>query len=93
MAAACALAVMILGGCGERGAEATSARRTVTLSDVPSNVLDAAKRELPGIDFRDAWKNVDRDGNPLSYEIRGQNKNGKIREVRVGLDGKILEKE
>lgn len=80
-------------GCGEHDADAPFARRTTTVAELPENVSAAAKKELPDVDFSEAWKNVDRDDKLQSYEIRGRNKNGKIREVRVSLDGKILEKE
>ena len=43
--------------------------------------------------FDEAWKNLDRAGAIQSYEVRGRTDNGKIREARVALDGKILETE
>jgi hypothetical protein len=57
-------------------------------------VRDGAKRAIPGVDFNEAWKNLDRLGRLHSYEIRGKNvADGKIREVRVSLTGEILEME
>lgn len=56
--------------------------------------MAAAKKALPDVKFEDAWKNIDVKTRDLhSYEIRGRNPRGKIREVRVGTDGKILEME
>ena len=52
--------------------------------------MEAAAKELPGVDFTEAWKNVEADGAPLLRDPR-RNANGKIREVRVAADGKILE--
>jgi hypothetical protein len=80
-------------GCGEAEKEPEFARRATTVAEVPANVMDVAKKELPGVEFTDAWKNVDRDGKFHSYEIRGHTTNGKIREVRVSPEGKVLEKE
>jgi hypothetical protein len=89
---ACAtVALALAAGCGEREAEEQFARRTITVKDVPAAVMEGASRELPGVDFTEAWKNVEADGALHSYEIRGRNPNGKIREVRVAADGKILE--
>jgi hypothetical protein len=36
---------------------------------------------------------VDKDGKVQSYEVRGRNENGKVREVRVSESGQILEME
>lgn len=69
------------------------ARRPVEISDVPDDVMAAAKKKLPDVEFADGWKNLDKAGKLHSYEIRGRNKNGKIREVRVSPTGEILEVE
>jgi hypothetical protein len=92
------LAVLLLGftlisGCGE--SEPKFGRRPITLDKVPAEIIAAAKKELPGVEIQDAWTNH-ADGKDAidSYEVRGRTTaTGKIREVRVGLDGKILEKE
>lgn len=68
-------------------------RKPVPVAEVPEGVMGAARKELPGVQFDEAWKNLDRDGKAHSFEIRGRTANGKIREARVGLDGKILETE
>ncbi len=69
-------------------------KKAVTLSEVPDSLLDAAKKELPRIEFKEAWQNLDAQGKVYSFEIRGrQATDGKIREVRVPLSGEILEKE
>jgi hypothetical protein len=89
---ACApVALALLAGCGERDEAEQFARRTITVKEVPASVLESAGKELPGVDFNEAWKNVEADGALHSYEIRGRNADGKIREVRVAADGKILE--
>ena len=91
--AALLLGFALVSGCGE--SEPKFGRRPVTLDKVPAEIVAAARKELPGVELQDAWTNH-ADGKDAvdSYEIRGRNAaTGKIREVRVGLDGKILEKE
>jgi hypothetical protein len=82
-----------LAGCGESDRDAALARRTTSPNAVPANVKEAAAKALPSVNLSEFWQNVDRDGKTQSYEIRGSDANGKIREVRVSLDGKILEME
>jgi hypothetical protein len=94
-----ALALMLglaaLAGC-ESEHDGNLDRVVVPMDKVPPEVLDAAKKHLPNVNFADAWTNHER-GKPAavhSYEVRGRDKQtGKVREVRVGLDGKILEEE
>lgn len=69
------------------------ARQTIAMKDLPAAVKKAAQNQLPTVQFEDAWRNLDRDGKLLSYEVRGKAPNGKIREVRVSLTGEILEME
>ncbi len=49
------LVLACLAGCGEN--EAKMSRRTVEIAKVPAPLLDAAKKELPGVDFTEAWSN------------------------------------
>lgn len=86
-----AVALALVSGCGEREEGEKFSRRTITVKEVPAAVMEASTKELPGINFTEAWKNVDADGSLHSYEIRGRNAKGKVREVRVAADGKILE--
>ena len=87
------LTIFILAGCGESVRLGQFAKQTVELSDVPETVMSAAQKALPDVEFRDAWKNVDRKGDLHSYEIRGRTPTGKIREARVSPTGEILEME
>lgn len=86
-----AAALALVCGCGEREEGEKFSRRTITVKDVPAAVMEASARELPGVNFTEAWKNVEADGSLHSYEIRGRNAKGKVREVRIAADGKILE--
>ena len=82
-------ASLILGtaGCGGQ----TETMETVPLDRLPPGALDLAKRELPDVKFESARKGK-YEGQD-SIEIRGRNKEGKIREVESDLTGKVLEVE
>lgn len=88
-----ATALVAPSGCGEVEEKEGFSRKPVTVDALPAPVGDAAKKALPGIKFDDAWQNLDRQGNLLSYEVKGRAANGKIREVRVSPSGEILEME
>jgi hypothetical protein len=82
------------GGCSDRELPAGITKRTIAFTEVPAALTNAAKKEIPGIEFNEAWQNLDPQGKLHSYEIRGrQPSTGKIREVRISLDGAILESE
>jgi hypothetical protein len=81
-------------GCGEKAEEsARMARRTMTVESIPDEVRTVGQEALPDITFEDAWANVDAEGVLHSYELRGRNDAGRIREVRVSPEGEILEME
>jgi hypothetical protein len=81
-------------GCGDADLPPGITKKAVAFSEVPGPLLSAAKKEMPSVEFKEAWQNLDAQGKLHSYEIRGQQAaNGKIREVRVSLTGEILEKE
>src|SRR4051794_21851502 len=85
---------ILLAGCGERDAPPDTARQVVGVAEVPAGVLAAARKALPGVKFEDAWKNVDVKSRSLhSYEVRGRDARGKVREVRVSPEGAVLETE
>jgi hypothetical protein len=86
-------AALLAAGCGGEHDEPAFGRHKVELSEVPEPVMKAAKKELPQITFEDSWQNLDPSRKVVSYEIRGRAKNGKIREVRVSTEGKVLELE
>ncbi len=90
------LALAALPGCGDEH-DRNLSRVVVDFSTVPPAVLETARKEWPGVNFTDAWTNHERGKNKTaihSYEVRGKDpQTGKVREVRVSLDGKVLEKE
>lgn len=90
-----AVATLVLGfvGCGDAEYPETQ-RKVIKIEALPETVLAAAKKALPAITFEDTWENLSKDGKVVeSYEVRGKDSKGKIREVRIGLNGAILELE
>ncbi len=73
-------------GCGEREPDP---EQWVAIDDVPEPIISKARKELPDIKFTRAWK-VQRAGKD-AYEMRGLTKNGKTREIMIGVDGKVIE--
>ncbi len=72
-------------GCGEK----ISGKTPMDLKDVPPEILKVAKDKLPGVTFKEAF----REGNG-NYELRGKDKNdktGKIREIDIIPDGTVEE--
>ena len=59
------------------------------LDKVPPSVVKVAEEKLPGVKFDSAYKET-KDGKEV-YELRGKTKEGKIRDVEVTADGKVLE--
>jgi hypothetical protein len=81
-------------GCGDPDLPPALTKQAVKFDDVPEQVRAAAKKAIPQVTLNEAWKNIDREGKLHSYEIRGKSPaDGKTREVRVSLTGKILETE
>jgi hypothetical protein len=88
------LSLALAVGCGDADAPAGLRKKVVELKTIPAAATDAATKTLPGVTLKDAWENVDAEGKFHSYEIRGEDpKTGKIREVRVSREGKVLEVE
>jgi hypothetical protein len=88
------LMISLVAGCGDPDAPPGLRKKVIELDKVPAAAAAAAATTLPGVTLKDAWENVDSRGTLHSYEIRGLNpKTGKIREVRVSPEGKVLEVE
>ena len=93
LAALLGLALLAGAGCERDEGPPPFARKPTPVAGLPGVVTRAAAEALPGVKFEDAWQNLDRDGKLLSYEVKGRNDAGKIREVRVSTTGQILETE
>ena len=83
-----------IAGCDDADLPPGITKKAVSFDQVPAPLVKAAQKSISNVDFKEAWQNLDAQGKLHSYEIRGrQASDGKIREVRVSLDGKILESE
>ena len=60
----------------------------VQIEQVPPNVMEAARKQLPGYKLDTAYK-MKIDGKD-AYEVRGKDKKGKVREVEVSATGEVL---
>lgn len=81
-------------GCGDDDEPPGLTKAAVKFEEVPENVRAAATKAVPGIPFKEAWKNLGAGGKLHSYEIRGKNPaDGKTREVRISPGGEVLEME
>jgi hypothetical protein len=60
----------------------------VPIEQVPANVMEVARKQLPGYTFETAYK-MKIDGKD-AYEVRGKDKRGKVREVEVSTTGEVL---
>ena len=60
----------------------------VPMEAVPAGVLEAARKELPGLTFDTVYR-IKVDGKD-AYEVRGKDRRGKIREVEVSGTGEVL---
>jgi hypothetical protein len=74
-------------GCGEAGERP----ERVDFDQVPANLKEIAAKTLPAVKFDSAYK-INEDGQEI-YEIRGKEKGGKIREVEITPDGKVVRTE
>lgn len=80
--AACALALLLaLAGCG--GGD--GGKTPMKLEDVPPDIMKIAKEQLPDVEITEAFKEG------KNYELRGKNKKGKVCEVDITPEGKIVE--
>jgi hypothetical protein len=60
----------------------------IPIESVPPNVMEVARKQLPGFTFDTAYK-IKVQGKD-SYEVRGKDKRGKIREVEVSATGEVI---
>ena len=78
-----ALAIAVA-GCGGT-AETTD---PIPLGQVPVAVVKAARKSLPDVAFDSALKRTV--GKKNSFELRGKDKTGKAREVKISAEGTVL---
>jgi hypothetical protein len=76
------LVLLVALGCSKKDKKAEN----VPLDKVPPNVMKVAKENLPNVTFDQAWKTTN--GN---YEVRGKEAGGKVRDIQITPDGKVVE--
>lgn len=76
------LSALTLTGCGEK----KQGKTPMELKDVPPEIMKVAKEKLPGVTFDSAWKEPNG-----SFEVRGKDKTGKVREIDIKPDGTVEE--
>ena len=78
----CAL-ICFAAGCG-----AANSGELVPLEKLPEGVLQTAQDKLPEVEFNAALKRSDG-----GYEVRGKDKQGKVRDIEFSASGEVLEVE
>jgi hypothetical protein len=71
-----------LAGCGAKPPPKT----VLELKGVPPEIMKVAKEKLPGVTFDAAYREPNG-----SYELRGKDKAGKVREIDIRPDGTVEE--
>ena len=81
--------ILSLGALFQAGCESRpTADQVVPIDQIPANLMEIARKELPGFTFESASK-LKVEGKD-AYEIRGKNKQGKTREVELSTTGEVL---
>jgi hypothetical protein len=82
------IAVSFSSGCTAPKPVEPPAEEKMAISAVPVGVLEAAKKQEPGVDFQ--WANkAQRDGVTI-YTVQGESGEGKIHEVQVTASGEVV---
>lgn len=90
------LAVLLLAaGCGGDERELGQKRTPIKLSEVPENILKIAEAEHKNQKLIEpAFKKFAKDGSFISYEVKARDqKSGKVNEVGISPEGKVLERD
>ncbi len=58
----------------------------ILIDEVPVNLLKIANEKLPNVKFDQAIRRSDG-----SFEIRGKDAKGKVRDIDLAADGKVIE--
>ncbi|MFM7151198.1 MAG: hypothetical protein ACKO23_15275 [Gemmataceae bacterium] len=76
------IVTLSLCGCGEKPASKVH----MELKDIPENIMKIAREKLPGVTFDVAYREPNG-----SFELRGKDKRGKVREIDIRPDGTVEE--
>ena len=76
------LCILLSLGCGEK----LPPKKALELKEVPADILKVAREKLPGVTFDSAYREPNG-----SYELRGRDRTGKVREIDIRPDGSVEE--
>ena len=79
---------LCLWACFAVGCGSESGGELVPLDKVPESMLQTAKEKLPDVQFETGLKRSDG-----SFEVRGKDKQGKVRDVEFSATGEFVEVE
>ena len=68
------------------GCESGAKDELIPLEKLPDGLLKTAQEKLPEVQFENALKRGDG-----SYEVRGKDPKGKVRDVEMSATGEVLE--
>ena len=71
----------IVAGCGDSKKD-----QLIMLDQVPQTMMQVAKEKLPDVEFDQGLKRADG-----TFEVRGKDKQGKVRDIDFSANGEILE--
>lgn len=83
----CLIGIFISSGCSEGMGER---KAPLELDNVLAEIMKIAQEKYPDVVFNAAFTETE-DGQPV-YELKGKSKTGKVFEVEVTKDGKLLDK-
>ncbi|MDB5351411.1 MAG: hypothetical protein JWN86_2658 [Planctomycetota bacterium] len=75
-------------GCGGDDDDVAEVKTALPMDQVPAVVLQAAKAAAPGLTFYAAYRG--KYNGQESIELKGKSKIGKITELEISPDGKVL---
>lgn len=70
------------------GCSKTQKAQPMVFEDVPESIRQTAAETLPNVQFDQALRRADG-----GYEVRGKDKDGKVRDVEFAADGSVIEVE
>ena len=85
---AAAVVAFSMVGCGDNDDDVGKVKIAIPMDQVPAIVLKAAKEAAPDLTFFAAYKDTFQGQD--SIELKGKNKLGKIKEIEVSPEGKVL---
>ena len=85
---AAVVALFSVFGCGDNDDDVGKVKTAIPMDQVPVAVLKAAKDAAPDLTFFAAYKDTFQGQD--SIELKGKNKQGKIKEIEVSPEGKVL---